>query len=251
MRHQVDINCDIGESWREHVVGNDESVYSFVSSYNIACGLHGGDPMTMQKTINKAIENEATIGAHISYPDRKNFGRTPMSLREDELTAIIQSQLITLKGMVQLRNGRLQYVKPHGALYHKVNVDEQTANVVLDAISSIDNELAIMVQYGSVIQKVAEQRNISVIREGFLDRRYDDAFTLKSRSKKDAVITDPKEVIAQFHQFLDNQVVTESGSVDVQVDSLCIHGDNPNIEEIITAITTFVKNKNIQLSSPL
>ena len=183
----IDINCDMGESTGNHIVGQDEKLMPFISSCNIACGFHGGDPYHMAKTIQLALSHNVRIGAHPSYPDLEGFGRRKMDIPKPELKAILEYQIAALKGMVESKGGKLSYVKPHGALYNFASINRVEAETVIDSVNSIDNHLAMMGPKGSEIEIAANKKGIGFIAEAFGDRRYEPDGTLMSRNNPEAV----------------------------------------------------------------
>jgi len=245
----IDINCDMGESYGQFTVGNDQSIFPHITSCNIACGFHGGDPLHIERTIQQAIENDVQIGAHPSYPDLLGFGRRPMQLPANELTAILKYQIAALKGMTESNGGKLVYVKPHGALYNAAADDEKQALALITAIKAIDTQLALMGLAGSPMEELAGKHDIKFIREAFADRKYDELGRLMSRSKQGAVISSPDESAAQVMSIvLGEKIIADKGiEVAVKADSICIHGDNPAAVDILKAIHKKAEEKNISI----
>lgn len=242
-----DLNCDLGESYGRFQVGNDDALFPYLTSCNIACGFHGGDPLHMEKTIQKAIDHELRIGAHPSYPDLMGFGRRKMQIPPAELRALIKYQVAALKGMVESAGGRLAYVKPHGALYNSLVKDQEEAEAVVDGILSIDRRLAIMGLAGSSVQKIVESAGMSFIAEAFADRRYTDSGELVPRGTPGAVIDDPAVAAEQVRSVVqEKQLITLSGkNLSLQADSFCIHGDNPVAVDILQAIYSVFGIRNV------
>ena len=181
-RTSIDINCDMGESYGRYQLGNDEKMMSYISSCNIACGFHGGDPLVMERTLQQAIEHGVQIGAHPSYPDRSGFGRRKMDVDKQELKAIIKYQIAAIQGMAQSLNAKVSYVKPHGALYNRAASDPIEAATILKAIHEIDPELILMGLAGSLVEAMAHEKGQPFIAEAFADRRYDKNGQLVARS---------------------------------------------------------------------
>lgn len=248
MQYCMDINADLGESTKTQRFEQEERLFPYLSSCNIACGFHGGDPIYIEKAIRRALQHELRIGAHPSYPDRSNFGRQPMNLPPDELKAVLRYQVGALKGMVESLGGKLAYVKPHGALYHTLCQQEPQARLALEVFASIDKNLKVMGPPASALEHTALETGLGYIREGFADRRYGPDGQLLSRSQPGAVLTDPVEVVNQVRQILmDKSVATSTGSrFPLQVDSLCIHGDNPMAIPILQAVDHFLLQSGIQ-----
>lgn len=225
---KIDINCDVGESYGNFKIGNDEALIPLISSCNIACGFHGGDPLHIEKTVNLALKNNVQIGAHPSFPDLMGFGRRYMKLPSDELKSIIKYQISALKGITESLGGSLSYVKPHGALYNSIANNKEEAIATIEAIQSIDPQLALMGLTGSILEEIASVKNIRFIKEGFADRRYLSDGTLMSRHKENSVIDTVEETVAQILSMIkERKVSANESSVTLEVDSICIHGDNP------------------------
>lgn len=245
----VDLNCDMGESYGRFKVGNDEAVFPFISSSNIACGFHGGDPLHIEQTIKMAMLHKVRIGAHPSYPDLAGFGRRYMTIEADELRAIIKYQISAVKGLVESYNGQLAYVKPHGALYNTAAQDQKVAMTVLKAIQEIDPELHLMGLAGSPIQELAQSLGIPFIAEAFADRMYEPNGQLRARSQPNSVISDPDQAARQVLSIIQKkQVISiDEKPVSVNAQSFCIHGDNPSAVPILQAIHRSFKANGIQL----
>ena len=247
----IDINCDMGESFGNFIVGNDEAIMPYISSANIACGFHGGDPYHIQKTILLAKEHKVKIGAHPSYPDLGGFGRRKMDIPKDELKAILKYQIAAISGMAKSMGAKVEYVKPHGALYNTAATEEKEAMAIIEAIKEIDDSLYLMGLAGSPIQNLAKENGLKFIAEAFVDRRYTANGTLKSRKEKNAVITSDKEAVKQMMSiFMRNVVETEEGeSIEIVADSICIHGDNKNVVKILTAMNDKFSTMGIKRKS--
>lgn len=251
MAIEIDINCDMGESYGQFTVGNDELIFPFITSCNIACGFHGGDPLHIEKTIKNALKHNVQIGAHPSYPDLAGFGRRPITMPSAELHAIVKYQIAALKGMVESEGGRLSYVKPHGALYNKAANDEKEAIAVIESIKKIDPTLALMGLSGSKIEKLAIEYKMPFIAEAFADRGYTDEGTLVNRNLAGAVINNPEKAADQVLSIASqNKVSTSSGTeVAITAKSFCIHGDNPKAVEILKAIHKMAKQRDIKIKA--
>jgi len=244
---QIDINCDMGESVGQLIIGNDEAVFPYITSCSIACGFHGGDADHMKHTVKSAVSQGVRIGAHPSYPDLAGFGRREMQIPHEELKSIIKEQVTALKEIADMEGGRLEYVKPHGALYNTIARDLEEARTVYEAIREVDASLSVMGLAGSIAQKVARELNLEFIPEAFADRVYEPDGTLMSRSKKEAVISDPDKAVAQVLSILiAREVVTSNGTVlPMSAASICIHGDNPAAVDILCALDQSLKNHHI------
>ncbi len=245
---EIDINCDLGESYGHFQIGADEQVFPYISSCNIACGFHGGDPLHIERTIERALQHGVRIGAHPSYPDLAGFGRRYMQIPPDELRALIKYQVAALKGMTESAGGTLAYVKPHGALYNRAADDPVEARALLDALLEIDPGLALMGLAGSLLEQMAADEKRPFIAEGFADRRYSAAGRLLPRTRPNALLPTPEEAAAQACRLvLDKGVVCDTGTfVALQVQSICVHGDHPAAPQVLQAIDTVFLNAGIR-----
>lgn len=223
----MDLNSDLGEGFGPFKVADDEAMLHLVTSANLACGFHGGDPLTMQQTASAAAQLGVTIGAHPSYPDLVGFGRRDMDLSNSELIAALIYQIGALDAIARAVGSRVQYVKAHGALYHKSAKDPNSATALMEAVSSFEPSLAILGPPNSEIVRAAERTGINYYSECFVDRRYRGDGSLVPRGTPDAVITDPDEVVFQALRLSTEGVVktVEGSEVKLHADSLCIHGD--------------------------
>lgn len=244
---RIDINCDMGESYGRFKVGNDDDVFPYITSCNIACGFHGGDPLHIERTIAGALKHDVQIGAHPSYPDLAGFGRRRMQLSREELKAIIKYQTAALKGMAESLGGRLAYVKPHGALYNTAADDESESSTIIRAIREIDPRLALMGLAGSTTERVAAREGVPFIAEAFADRKYGSNGRLMSRDKAGSVISDPQEAAAQVLSIiLEQRVVSADGkSVPIRAQSICIHGDSPAAIDILRTLDRVLRERGI------
>lgn len=235
---QIDINCDMGESFGNFKIGNDEAIFPYITSCNIACGFHGGDPLQMEKTINLALKHGVQIGAHPSYPDLAGFGRRKMQLKKQELKALLKYQIAALKGMAESLGGQVAYVKPHGALYNTAADNETETLAIIQAIQEMGSNIALMGLAGSTMETVAKKEQIPFVAEAFADRRYTPQGRLMSRSLEGSVIHNPKAAADQVISLvLKNKVQSNKKiPVTVKAQSICIHGDNPQVVEILEAI---------------
>ncbi len=238
MPFSIDINCDLGESFGTFQKGQDAAVFPFLTSCNIACGFHGGDPWHMEQTIQLALQHQVRIGAHPSYPDLQGFGRRSMQIPAPELKAMIKYQIAALKGMAESQGGTLTYVKPHGALYNDAAKDAALAATILQAIQELDASLSLMGLAGSEMQHQAQSKGHPFLAEAFADRRYRKDGRLQSRQEKGAVLHDPEKVCEQVLQIVTRQGVetVEGDWLPILADSICIHGDNPAAIEILQAL---------------
>lgn len=239
----IDLNADLGEG-----AGNDSQLMPYLSSCNIACGVHAGAEETIKQTIGQALKNNVKIGAHPSFPDRKNFGRIPMEMPEEELRKSIVDQVQRVKDHVEKVGGRLHHVKPHGALYNLAAVREDIAQIILNTLYEFDS-LILYAPFGSVISNLAKKEGIVVHDEVFADRNYNDDLTLVSRTDSKAILYDPAAIVTHVIRMVkDHSVKTISGKlIPIKADTVCIHGDNPHAVEILTFLHSKLKDAEIEV----
>lgn len=234
------LNCDLGECYGNWTMGVDAAVMPHIDQANIACGFHAGDPLTMRNTLALAAQHGVAIGAHPAYPDLVGFGRRSMSLSRAEIIANLHYQVAALEGMAQSLGLALTYVKPHGALYHDMMAYREVRTAILEALASYHRPLALIVQATAqtdVHRADADTAGVQLLFEAFADRCYDDDGSLLHRSQPGAV-HNRERMLAQVAQLQrDNTVTTVNGKlIPLQVDTLCVHGDNPQGVQSIEAI---------------
>ncbi len=238
------LNCDLGESYGSWTMGLDEEVMPHIDQANVACGFHGGDPLTMRKTLRLAAEHGVSVGAHPAYPDLVGFGRRPMNLTADEIVANLHYQVAALEGMAASQGLHVEYVKPHGALYNDMMAKEEVRAAIMEAVASYHRPIALMLQAtpdADAHRDEAAAHGISLLFEAFADRCYDDDGRLLSRRKPGAVHTREKmlEQVAQLSS--DGTVTSVSGQVmALAADTLCVHGDNVEGVQAIREIRALV-----------
>lgn len=235
------LNCDVGEGCL-----SDESVISFIGQANIACGVHAGDADVMANTVRIAKANAVQIGAHPSYNDRENFGRLPMTLTSEQIKQLIIEQVSALQHIAKQQSVEVQYVKPHGALYNQMMQSEQVFSAIIDGLLHCHGSLALMILAHPNLQRyqeIAKKNGIVLILEAFADRAYDDAGYLLKRSEKGALLATPQAVQKQVKQLIENSTITTiNGHVlPLQVDSICVHGDNPIAVAQIEQLAKLIK----------
>jgi 5-oxoprolinase (ATP-hydrolysing) subunit A len=223
----IDLNCDMGESFGQYLLGNDEAIMQYVSSVNIACGFHAGDPDVMKKTVDLAVKNKIAIGAHPGFPDLQGFGRRALTMSADEIYNLILYQVGALQAFVIAAGAQLTHVKPHGALYNMAAKDILMADAIAQAVKAADKKLKLVGLSGSCLIEAGKKANIAVLNEVFADRRYDDSGSLVSREKKNALIENADDAALQVLQMVTNRtVISENGkSISVEAQTVCIHGD--------------------------
>ncbi len=228
-----DINCDLGES-----IGNDALIIPFITSANIACGYHAGDIDTMHQTIAICLKHNVSIGAHPSFLDRENFGRTEINLPVDDLYELLTQQLIIFSEVADIFDKTINHVKPHGALYNMSAKDAFIANIIAKAVNDFDSNLILYGLSGSHSISEANRMGLKTASEVFADRTYQDDGSLTPRSKHDALIIDADKMIQQVSQMInDGTVTTVSGkSIPIKAETICIHGDGKHAVEFAKAI---------------
>jgi len=245
----VDINADMGESYGSAKVGSDEELVKIVSSASLACGFHGGDPITLRKTVEMCKADGVCVGAHPSFPDREGFGRKEMEMSVEELEAAVLYQVSAVKGVSETLGVRLQHVKPHGALYNMVWGREDYARAVVEAVKVISKDLILIALPNSMLEKTAKKAGLVVAREGFPERGYLDDGRLAPRGSPLALITDPVAA-AERASMMVNQgsVVSVTGKpVSVDVDTLCIHSDTPGAPVIAQEVRRRLKDEGVEV----
>ena len=230
MTLKIDINCDLGESYGAFKIGNDEKIMPHITSANIACGFHAGDPIAMAHTIDLAKKYGVAVGAHPGYPDLLGFGRREMRLTLEEIQNYTIYQASALQGFAKIAGLNLQHVKPHGALYNTAVKDEETSKGIVDAVKALDKSLIIFAPPKSALAKIATNAGLRVAYEFFADRAYNADGTLVSRKQPNSIITNPSMVLKRTLKVLrEGKVLAVNGeSVTLgKVHTICVHGDTP------------------------
>jgi UPF0271 protein len=250
VKYAIDLNSDLGEGFGSWQMGDDAALLGVVTSANIACGFHAGDPATMRRTAAIAVERGISIGAHVAYPDLRGFGRRHVELAQDELFADVLYQIGALEALARTVGGLVAYVKPHGALYNEMMVDAELAQTVVSAILSYRPTLPLLVLPGSVAQRIAQEAGLPNFSEGFADRAYEPDGRLVSRNRPGAVLHDPTEVAARALRMVrEGTVVTIDGSVLVlDVATICLHGDTPGAVEMAQAVRAAMQDAGVELA---
>ena len=232
MANRIDLNCDMGESFGMYKMGLDEEVIKYISSANVACGFHAGDPQWMRETVHLAEVHGVAVGAHTSFPDLVGFGRRNIEVSPDEARNDVIYQIGALQAFTS--GHRLQHVKPHGAMYNRAVVDEDLARSICDAILEVDSDLILIALAGSRWVEIAQEMGLRVAREIFADRALNPDGTRVSRSKDGSVLHNVDEVADRsMRMVLEGKATAITGdAIDVEADSLCIHGDTPGAVEM-------------------
>ncbi len=234
----VDINCDMGESFGVYRLGFDEEMMSHITSANIACGFHAGDPIVMERTIALAKNHGVSVGAHPGFPDLVGFGRRNMELTPQEVRNDIIYQTGALAAFAQIDGLSLQHVKPHGQLYNLAAKDESMTKAICDAISALGKNLILVALSGSQMAEIATKSGLKVAREAFADRAYHRDGSLVSRKKEGSVIHDPERVAERVVRMIQEGKVQsiEGDLIDLEVDTICVHGDTPGAVQLARTI---------------
>ncbi|MCK1791942.1 LamB/YcsF family protein [Pseudomonas violetae] len=245
----IDINSDLGESFGAWSMGDDYAMLDVVTSANVACGFHAGDPAGILQTLKAAVAKNVTIGAHVAYPDKVGFGRRNMDLSSDELTADVIYQIGALQGLTKAAGASVRYVKPHGALYNTIAHDRRQALAVIEAIRAIDSNLILVALAGSSLIELARNEGLQCIAEAFADRAYTPQGTLVSRREPGAVLHDPKLVAQRMLRLVeDGTIEAIDGSLTkIQADSICVHGDSPAAVEMARELRRVLEQANMTL----
>lgn len=225
----IDLNSDLGESFGPWPMGDDAAMLDVVTSANIACGFHAGDPAGILRSLKAAAERGVTVGAHIGYRDLVGFGRRNMEPTDAELTADAIYQIGALQGLAAATGTRVAYVKPHGALYNTMAHDARQAAAVIAAIKAVDAALPLMVLTNAPVVQQAREAGLRVICEAFADRNYMPDGSLVSRTRQDAVLHDPAEIAQRMLRLVREGRITAIDGSDIELDaqSICVHGDTP------------------------
>ncbi|WCK54434.1 5-oxoprolinase subunit PxpA [Aneurinibacillus sp. Ricciae_BoGa-3] len=225
--YRVDINCDMGESFGAYSMGSDEEILSFITSANVACGFHAGDPAVMRKTVKMALERGVAVGAHPGLPDLAGFGRRNMDITPSEAYEMVAYQMGALSAFVKAEGGKLQHVKPHGALYNMAAKSSQLSNAIAEAVYDINPECILFGLSGSDLIKAGQQIGLRTASEVFADRTYQPDASLTSRREANALITDTEAAAKQVITMVkEGKVTTVTGEeITIQADTVCIHGD--------------------------
>lgn len=251
MSERIDLNCDMGESFGAWRMGRDAELMDYVSSVNIACGFHAGDPTVIRKTVETAIKKGVTVGAHPSFPDLQGFGRREMKLAPEEIFDIVLYQVAAVKGVCESLGIKLHHVKPHGALYNQAARDKTMAKAVARAVKAVDQNLIFYGLSGSFLISEADRIGLKTASEVFADRTYASDGTLTPRTDANALIKDPGRAVAQVLQIIKEQAVTTvSGEkVSLKAETVCIHGDGENALEFAKTIKENLLKNGVEVSA--
>lgn len=239
---KLDINADVGEG-----IENENELFPFISSCNIACGGHTGNHKTMLSTVGLAKQYNVKIGAHPSFEDRENFGRKILKVDKKELLCSLINQVESLQDILKNQEIKLNHIKAHGALYNLSAYDKDSAKIIIELAKKIDTKL--YVPYSSLISKMAKEQGVETYNELFVDRNYNSDLTLVSRENSNALINDSKTMFEHVKKIINDQIITSinNKNMSVEFDTLCIHGDSPNAVELIKELHFKLKNIGIKI----
>lgn len=252
MARSIDLNADVGEGLGPWPMGADAALIPLVTSVNIACGAHAGDPLTIRTTVRLALEAGASLGAHPGYPDLVGFGRRELAMTPDELAASVLFQVAAVAGIARAEGGALRHVKPHGALYHRLAADRAAAAAVVAAIASLDDGLAVVGPPGSALLAGAAAAGLAPIAEGFADRAYEPGGGLRPRTQAGALLDDPALASAQAVSIArDGRAVAADGTqLAMTVQTLCVHSDTPGAPAIAAAVRAALAAAGVDVRRP-
>ncbi|RJS91137.1 LamB/YcsF family protein [Salinisphaera sp. Q1T1-3] len=247
----IDLNADVGESFGRWQLGDDAAMFESVTSGNIACGFHAGDPSTIRATCRAAVDAGVSIGAHVAYRDLAGFGRRFVDCASGELADDVLYQLGALDAFARAAGGRIGYIKPHGALYHAMIDHEPHARAVIEALRAFDPTLPILALPGARVLELADTHGIRGVAEAFADRAYNADGTLVSRRKPDALIKDDETIVANMIRLAEDGVIIARDGTQVRVaaESICVHGDSPGAVTTAQAVRRALDDAGITIAA--
>jgi UPF0271 protein len=248
----IDLNSDLGESFGRWTLGEEAELMKSISSANVACGYHAGDPVVMRNTVRMARENGVAVGAHPGLPDLAGFGRRNMAVTANEVENMVVYQIGALAAIAAAERVRLQHVKVHGALYNMAVKDRPLADAIAAAVSVVDRGLALFALPGTELARAAEDAGLRVVREGFADRAYEADGSLTPRSRAGAVIHSPEEVIGRAVRMARDGLVRAINGNDIpmRIDTLCTHGDTPGSHALTRQLRAGLEAEGIGIQAP-
>lgn len=248
---RIDLNSDLGENSAERTVSDDDAMLDIVSSANVSCGFHAGDPAGIAQTLRRAAQAGVVVGAHPSYRDWENFGREALDVPQAVLQAEVEYQIGALLGVATAAGTKVSYVKPHGALYNTIAVNAEVADVVIAAIKAINPGLVVLGLAGSVFNKRAAEQGLRVANEAFADRAYNFDGTLVSRKLDGAVLHDPVAVSERMLQLVSDGTLEaiDGTTIRIEADSICVHGDSAGSVAMARAIRQLFTDRGVEIAS--
>ena len=249
MGQNIDLNCDMGESFGRYRLGADAEIIQYITSANIACGLHAGDPLVMEATVTLAVKAGVNVGAHPGYPDLQGFGRRNMEFTPAEIEALVLYQVAALAGFARAAGAELAHVKPHGALYNQAARDRALAGAIARGVSRFSRELGLVGLAGSQLVEAGQEAGLRTASEGFADRAYNPDGSLRARSLPGAVYNQPDDAAVQAVSLAQQGIPITSASQTfyAPVDTLCIHGDTPGALEFARAVHAALVTAGIKI----
>ena len=247
----IDLNSDLGESYGAWTMGDDVAMLGVVSSANVACGFHAGDPSAILRTLKAAAERHVVIGAHVSYPDRVGFGRRDIEIAPADLTADVIYQIGALSGLAKAAGATVRYVKPHGALYNRTAVDSIQGAALIEAVKAVDPTLVLMGLANAPILERARAAGIHCVAEAYADRAYTKEGHLVSRREPGAVLHDPAIIAERMLRLVQNGTLEaiDGSAISIDAQSICVHGDSPGAVSIAQAVRRRLETAGVQISS--
>ena len=241
----IHINCDLGEGGEY-----DEQLMPLISACNIACGGHAGTLESMRDTVELAMEHEVEIGAHPSYPDKENFGRSSLDLDPEELKRSLMSQILSLKQVAEAAGGKLVHIKPHGALYNDAAKDERIARIIIDVLQEFEQKFFLFAPPKSVISELAKGK-VKLVYEAFADRNYNDDYSLVSREHPDALIVKKEAVFQHLYIMFHEKKIScaSGGKIACNASTFCLHSDTPDSVEILEYLKIKLGEKNTKIQN--
>ncbi|RYU10059.1 LamB/YcsF family protein [Nocardioides iriomotensis] len=251
MTTRVDLNSDVGESFGRWTLGDDDAVLRQVTSANVACGFHAGDPSTLRRTCVTAVREGVVIGAQVGYNDLAGFGRRFIDVTAEELADDVLYQIGALDALARAAGSRVRYVKPHGALYNAIVHHEEQARAVVEAVLAYDPALPLLGLPGSAVLAAAEKAGLRTVREAFADRAYTPEATLVSRREPGAVLDDPEEVARRVVELVTTGRITavDGSTVKVEADSVCVHGDSPGAVAMAQRVRASLADAGVEVTA--
>lgn len=249
--HKVDLNSDLGESFGAYKVGSDEEILKYVTSANIACGFHAGDPDVMHKTVKLALSNNVAIGAHPGVQDLIGFGRRNIKISPEEAYNMVVYQIGALYGFIKSEGGKMQHVKPHGALYNMAAKDSELARAIAEAVYKVEPELILFGLAGSQLITQGEKIGIKTASEVFVDRTYQIDGSLTPRSHPDAMVTDTDKAVIRVERMIKEGVVMcqQGEYIKIKADTVCVHGDGEQALAFTRKIKEYLKKSGITINN--
>ena len=246
---RVDLNSDLGESFGRYTLGLDEQVIPLVTSVNVACGMHAGDPVVMRRTVKLAAEAGIAVGAHPGYPDLQGFGRRNMALSPDEGYAYVLYQVGALAAFCRAEGVKLAHVKPHGQLYNRAAIDAPFAQAIAQAVADFNPDITLVALAGGELARAGKAAGLHVAQEFFADRNYTDEGTLVSRTQDNATITDEEFAVARVVRVIqEGSIESITGkTIDIAADTICVHGDNAHALEFARDIRRALTEAGIEM----